>query len=199
VRAYIERFGDVSPDGLKIEGMTLRENPVPLLREVGALARQTAGTDSITPRLRLLPTVAVSSEEVEVADRAEQRIAESLSTHTGRRVFFNYVLGLARQRLRDQQLYNFDRIRIVAVVRDLLMELGRRLYAVSAIDSPRHILYLDLDEVLAYVEGTAVTTDLRSLIAIRWREFSEMNKRSSPPSEMIITRGPVYIGQDTGR
>jgi rifampicin phosphotransferase len=197
VQAYLDRFGDVSPEGLKIEAMTLRENPLPLLREVGALARKLDRADSM-PNPALLPTRAVSPDEFASASRAEERVAGLLSTHTGRRMFFQYVLNLARRRMRDHELYRFDRIRVAAVVRDLLLEIGRRFYAVSVIDSPRHILYLELDEIFAYVEGTASTTDLRNLVAVRWREYAELSKRTEPPAETVVTCGLAYIGQDVG-
>jgi pyruvate,water dikinase len=197
VEAYLERFGEVSPDGLKIEAMTLRENPLPLLREIGVLARRSDRGD-IMPNPALLPTRAVSPDEFAAASRAEERVTELLSTHTGRRMFFQYVLTLARQRTRDHELNRFDRVRVVAVVRDILLEIGRRLYAVGVIDSPRHILYLELGEVFSYIEGTASTTDLRNLVAVRWQEYAELSKRDTPLAETVVTYGVAYIGQDVG-
>src|SRR5262249_29634357 len=58
----------------------------------------------------------------------------------------------------------------------------------------RDIFYLELEEILAFNDGTAAATDLRSLVAMRKREFA--GYREGPvPADRFETRGPVYHAQ----
>ncbi len=54
--------------------------------------------------------------------------------------------------------------------------------------------YLEVGEILAFNDGTATTTDLRSLVAVRKQEFAAY-REGPPPAERFETRGPVYHSQ----
>ena len=73
-------------------------------------------------------------------------------------------------------------------VRRIFLELGRRLHAVDVLDDPRDVLYLEVDEVLAFVDGRATTADLRGLAAVRRAEFSRY-EREPAPDDRFETRG----------
>jgi phosphohistidine swiveling domain-containing protein len=78
--------------------------------------------------------------------------------------------------------------------------MGHRLHAVGLLDEPRDIFYLEVDEVLACVEGRATTTDLRGLVRIRRAEFAGYADRDPaappPPADRFETRGMPYQGHD---
>ena len=76
----------------------------------------------------------------------------------------------------------------------MFLEAGRRLEAIGRIDDARDVFYLEVGEILAFNDGTATTTDLRSLAAVRKKEFSTY-KESPAPAERFETRGPVYHAQ----
>ena len=67
----------------------------------------------------------------------------------------------------DRENLRLERTRLFGRVRRIFLELGRRLHAVNVLDDPRDVLYLEVDEILAFVDGRATTADLRGLAAVR--------------------------------
>jgi phosphohistidine swiveling domain-containing protein len=190
-RAYIDRFGDRTVNELKLESATLHDDPLPLLRAVGALAQQIASGGASHPA-----PGASSGDRLRVEARA--RVAAALANHPLRRAVFGWVLRHARRRVRDRENLRFERTRLFGRVRRIFLELGRRLCASGALDDPRDVLYLEVDEVLAFVEGRATATNLRGLAALRRDEFLRHSDQPAP-DDRFETRGPVYQGHDFRR
>lgn len=190
--AYLEKFGDRTVNELKLESATLHDDPVPLLRAIGALGRQVAAAEGADP-----PAARESSGD-RLRVEARRRVDTALAAHPLRRVVFNWVLRHARRRVRDRENLRLERTRLFGRVRRIFLELGRRFHSSGLLDDARDVLYLEVDEVLAFVDGRATTTDLRGLAALRKREFRE-HEEGPAPDDRFETRGPVYHGHDFRR
>lgn len=175
---YMVRFGERCTEELKLESQSLEDDPSMLLRAMGAMATLSgeisrgAGPD---PRLR---------------EEAERRVRGRLRRYSPRRAAFFWVLHHARRTVRNRENLRLERTRVFGRVRRIFVELGRRLFDLGVLDDPRDVFYLHVDEVLGYVEGAAVTTDLRALVALRRREFTDYATEPAPPSR-FETHGPV--------
>jgi len=182
-QAYLDKFGERSINELKLETRTLHDDPLPLFRAVGQLVRQRAAA---------LAAAATSGH----ARRAEaqRRAAEALRSHPIRGLVFAWVLRHARARVRDRENLRLARTRLFGRVRRIFVELGHRLHAMELLDGPRDIFYLELDEVLAFVDGRSTCPSLRALAALRRQQFEEYEKATPPPSR-FETRGSPYHGQ----
>jgi pyruvate,water dikinase len=172
--AYLERFAERCPEELKLESLTLSDDPLPLLRAVGHLAAAASRADHGTePSLR---------------DAAQLRVAAALRRRPLRRAVFGWVLRNARARVRDRENLRFERTRVFARVRRIAVELGRKLHALRLLDAPRDVFFLEMDELLGFVEGTASCADLRGLCALRKAQF-EHQSRLAPLPQRFETRG----------
>jgi rifampicin phosphotransferase len=189
-RAYLDKFGERTVNELKLESETLTDDPTPLLRAIGALAGQMPPEDAAGAR-------AVSSGDRLRAEGA-RRVADSLRGHPLRRLLFGWVLRHARRRVRDRENLRLERTRLFGRVRRIFLELGKRFHDAGLVDDPRDVLYLEVDEALAFVEGRATTTDLRGLAAVRRAEF-EAYEHMDPPDDRFETRGMVHHGHDFRR
>ncbi|MGE0483458.1 MAG: PEP/pyruvate-binding domain-containing protein [Gammaproteobacteria bacterium] len=179
-RSYLERFGDRCMEELKLESATLHDDPTTLMRAVAQLARHGAARDG-------------ASVEGQVRATAEARLAAALAGHPWRRRVFAWVLNNARARVRDRENLRFERTRLFGRVRRILVEMGRRLVANGELDAADDVFQLEVEEVLAMVEGTATTTDLAALVAVRRREFARYRDEPAP-AERFETRGAVHQG-----
>ena len=107
-----------------------------------------------------------------------------------------WVLRHARARVRDRENLRLERTRLFGRVRRIFVELGRRLHALDLLDEPRDIFYLEVDEVLAFVDGRSTT----HRTCARWRRCASASSTSyeqlPPPADRFETRGPVYHGHD---
>ncbi|MXX36207.1 MAG: phosphoenolpyruvate synthase [Gemmatimonadetes bacterium] len=178
---YIDTFGDRCLDELKLESTTLFDDPEPLMRSVGhAAARLVRGQPFDT------------GVQADVRAKAEARVRRALARRPLRRAIFAWVLRNARRRVRDRENLRFERTRLFGRVRRIFLEAGRRLFAEGVLDDPRDVFYLELDEIVAYVEGAAACDNLCGLARVRRRAF-ERYAELEAPADRFETFGAPYI------
>jgi rifampicin phosphotransferase len=192
--AYLAKFADRCLEELKLESPTLHDDPTPLLRAIGHLAQRFAAGERETA------SSAGPSDQPDQSKRvlAERRVRRLLRWHPLRRAVFAFVLARAQARVRDRENLRFERTRVFGRVRRIFVELGRRYHALGLLEHPRDIFYLEVEEALGVVMGTATTTDLRGLVAVRQAEYAGW-RASEPPPDRFETRGLVPIGAFTAR
>ena len=61
------------------------------------------------------------------------------------------------------------------------MELGRKLQALDLLEQPRDIFYLEVEEILGFIDGVASCTDLKGMVAVRRAEFDASGSRTGRP------------------
>jgi pyruvate,water dikinase len=176
---------------LELESVPLHDDPLPLFRAIAALARQVE-----TDRSDHDDTNVVSGDRQRA--EAHERVSRALAGRPMRRFVFSQVLEHARRRVRDRENLRLERTRLFARVRQIFLELGRRLHDMDQLDDARDVLYLEIDEVLAFVDGRSTCTDLRGLAALRRREFGAYESGSAPDSR-FESHGSPYHGCDHRR
>jgi phosphohistidine swiveling domain-containing protein len=181
-RAYLDRFGERTINELKLETVTLHDDPIPLFRAIGRLAVQSSATSTC-----------VTSNDAEAAI-AQDRIAHELARRPIRRAVLRWVTGHARARVRDRELLRLDRTRLFGRVRRIFVALGKALHARQLLDDPHDVFYLTVDEVIGFVEGRSVCTSLRGLVRVRQDEFMSY-ARQRPPESRFETHDIVYTNR----
>ena len=186
-RDYLAKFGDRTINELKLESVSLHDDPMPLFRAIGAFGRQIAASRPDGPL-----SSSTSGDRRRAAARA--RVSRALAGHPIRRLVLSWVLKHARRRVCDRENLRLERTRLFARVRLIFLELGRSLHAAGLLDAPRDVLYLEVDEVLAFVDGRSTCTDLRALAALRRREFRAHENDAEGPvlPNRFETRGSPY-------
>jgi len=180
--AYVERYGERCLEELKLESATVYDDPLPLYRAVGRCARQ------------LAPPAGPEREAtgVTASNPARRRLRSTRPLH---RACLAWVLQRARRHVAARERLRFERTRVFDRARQIFVEMGRRLAANDCLDAPRDVFYLECDEVLAWAENRATTTDLKGLVAVREAEFATF--RTLPaPVERFETRGVACRGHD---
>jgi pyruvate,water dikinase len=95
--------------------------------------------------------------------------------------------------VRDRENLRFERTRLFGRVRRIAIELGKRLHAMGRLAAPRDVFHLTVEEMLGFVEGTTVTTNLQALVGLRQREFGGYREKVAP-ADRFTTRGAVHLG-----
>jgi len=181
--SYLEKFGDRCLEELKLESPTLHDDPLLLFRSIGHVARAATA--------RASGSRMAGAGDLRAA--AEKRVRQALAGHPLRRVVFRWVLRNARARVLNRENLRFERTRLFGRVRRIFVEMGRRLWAVDLLEEPRDIFYLEVEEILGFVGGTASSANLKGLVALRKSEFA--GYREGPaPDDRFETRGIVYHG-----
>jgi pyruvate,water dikinase len=177
---YLSKFGERCVGELKLESTTLHDDPSLLLRSIGELAQGISDSR-------------VSDPEPGSAASVEQRFREALRHHPLRRLIFTWVLRNARVGIRTRENLRFERTRVFGRVRRVFVEIGKRLRASHLLEDSRDIFYLQVEEILGFIHGTAVTTNLKKLASLRKCEFEEIRRQPAPP-DRFETNEPVYQG-----
>lgn len=80
------------------------------------------------------------------------------------------VAGQTKESLANRENLRFARTRVFGRVRKIVQTMGLRLLEQNCIDSMEDVFYLTIEELLGLIDGTAVSTNLKALIALRKEE-----------------------------
>ncbi|WP_158266263.1 PEP/pyruvate-binding domain-containing protein [Allosphingosinicella deserti] len=172
IAAYVAEFGDRCTEELKLESVTLDEDPRSLHAAIAAAARS-----------RAAPPVRNSDPFA--------RLHAGLRGRPLRRMVAGALLRWTKNRVRDRENLRYERTRIFGRARRLLLAVGRQFHAAGLVEDPRDVFLLTIQEVLGTIEGFAVSFDLAGLAALRRGEM-ERAAASPDPGERLIVRGGAY-------
>jgi pyruvate,water dikinase len=176
--AHLEAFGDRGLEELKLETSTFREEPASLVKLVKRYYPMRLSIETLRER--------------EQANRrsAEQLVQQHLKNPLKRWVFA-FVLGNARLSIANRENMRFARTRLYGIVRQLFRRMADIFVEKGLIESNSDIYYLTMDEVFGFIQGTAVTQNLKSLVRIRKAEYVMFRQHSL--KERIETKGIPYL------
>lgn len=180
-RLYLDKFGDRCIDELKLESITLHDNPLPLLRAIGHFAGH---NKKVAP-----------DQAADARMDAQRRAAESLNAKPIKRIIFSFILKHARARVEDRENLRFERTRLFGRVRQIMLELGKRFACLGVLDHHKEIFYLEKDEILLFVEGFASCPDMRGIARVRKRHFKQY-ATMKPIADRFQTKGMVFVAND---
>ena len=178
---YLDKFGDRCTQELKLESITLHEDPTPLLQAIGFTARKE------------------HRPEQNQGPSPEARLAVALRGRPVKRWLAGALIRWTKARIRDRENLRFERTRLFGRVRQIFLEIGRHLCERDLLENSRDIFHLEVAEILGVVEGSMVTYDLKELVTLRKRQFEEFQDRPAPPNR-LETRGavlPALMSHDT--
>jgi rifampicin phosphotransferase len=184
IRNYITDFGERCVGELKLETVSYTQDPSRFVRilksyvETGIIANRFSG-----------------NIENELRSNAEKIVHQAFNGTPLKKWKFRKILSNARDLVSARENLRYERTRAFGIVREIFSQIGKRFQQTGILENPRDIFYLTKEEILAYVEGTAVSQDLKGLVAFRKTEFEKFASLD-PPAERFATYGPVYHGND---
>ncbi len=166
--AYIDTFGDRCLEELKLETITLREDPAFLVQMVRSYAQQ----GSMDPDAAL-------AHERRVRRDAEAAVRTSIGGW--RAAVFFWVVRQTRARVRDRENLRFERTRVFGIVRRMALGAGAAFVRSGLLRDQRDVFWLTLDEMLALAEDNTAPVDLRTLVTSRRETFGAWQRAPAPP------------------
>ncbi|SMF74105.1 phosphoenolpyruvate synthase [Pseudobacteriovorax antillogorgiicola] len=182
---YIELYGDRCMGELKLESISLRQDPSFMF----AILRNFIAK----PELSL---EAIEAKELKMRQEAEQEAFHRIRHKRGSRALrkFKKDLQNLRKAVKYRENMRFSRTRSFGLFRDLYNEIGQQLAFYGLLEDGRDVFYLTVDELDAYHEGRSVHTELKSLVAARKPEWQQYEAKDLP--HHFKTWGPVYHHND---
>ena len=184
---YLQRYGFRCMNELKLEEFSLKDRPTIVYQHLKNYL-------SLPPEAR--DSAAIERREREVRERAEATAygkLERLSWPKFRRSGFDRVLRCARLGVKNRENMRFARTKIYGRLRELFRAMGHHFTDEGLLSDPQDVFYLAVEEIWDFVRGTAITTDLNALVALRKREFTEFRTDAEQaPDDRFVTYGMAY-------
>ena len=182
---YLDKFSDRCLEELKLETLTLKDNPSNLYSSIATFANRvkTVGIEEIDERANRIA--------------AEKKVRRKLRFRPAKKAKFRFILKNARFTVKNRENLRFERTRLFGRVRELFLRIGFILTSMNVIEDKRDIFYLEVDEILYYIDGKSTTNNLKDLISIRkaqYQKYHDMN-----PDERFYSYGAVNVGNDFKR
>lgn len=178
LESYLGRFGDRYAGELRLETITPSRKPELVIELIRGYVRAERHSDS------------EGAATNDLRQQAEQRAFGHLKGHPIRRALFRKVLSLARERVKNRENLRFERTRVFAVVRNIVLGLGGHLAERGLLERDRDVFYLGIDELFSLVDGTGLSADPAGIVEARRKEFARYRNLPAPP-DRFETHGIV--------
>ena len=185
INEYLEKFSDRCLQELKLETETLKDNPASLYHSIATLAKR-------------MKKSKIENSNIELSrKKAEKKIKEKLKYKPITKAKFLFLLKQARYTVKNRENLRFERTRLFGRVREIFLRIGMILTSMNVIEEKRDIFYLEVDEILYFIDGKSTTKNLKELIAIRKSQYEKYTNVN--PDERFYTNGAVNIGNSFKR
>ena len=177
---YVDKFGDRCLEELKLETETLHDNAITLYRSIGSIA------------FKLSQSTMLEKEDNLIREKAEEKIEEIFKSKIIKGTIYKYVVKKTRYLITNRENLRFERTRLFGHIRKLYLEIGQRLNSYNLIDNKKDVFYLELEDILGFVDGTGTVKNLRELIKLRKDDLNNLPF----PDDRFETYSVVNFGND---
>ena len=182
IETYIQEFGYRCIGELKLESISYKEDPTLLIHLLQKMVKAEK------------PMTWQTSRDLDIRKKAETLLDDSLKSSI-RKILFQFVLKKTRFFVSNRENLRYIRTQVYGHGREVMLAFGKRFASEGAIAHYRDIFYLTKQEIYDFIQGTAVTTDLKGLIEVRKKEFEQYHQEPAP-SIRIKTHGVVYLNSN---
>ncbi|KAF9362704.1 hypothetical protein BGX34_005641 [Mortierella sp. NVP85] len=177
---FLDSYGFRCINELKLEEKDLNDDPAFVV-------------DAISGYIR------TKAYEVEDLDKREQQIRAAAETLVHQKLkgtqlkIFMYLLRNTRRVVKYRENLRFARSKVFGVMRRTFRGMGHQLVKLGALESEQDVFFLTTDELMSYVDGRAVSRDLKALTKLRKNEFEGYLADANAPPERFATRGAAGV------
>lgn len=178
---YISRYGARCMEELKLETITIQQEPERLIDLIRKYLNTEIGT----------------SEETVPDDQALYRLF-----HFPERGYIRLIVRITKFFIRNREFLRLKRTYIYAIVRNIFLRAGRNFAGEGVISHERDIFFLEKDEIVKIIRHELDPDSVRGLIEVRKKAYQENKKKTA--IERLYFYGdvteenalPVYVKQE---
>lgn len=183
IEDYLKDYGDRSPNELKLESKTYRDNKELLISLI----------KNQLPHLK-------KKLDAPIDIGNQININESLNKLSFlRERIFMFLVNLSRDYIKNREAARLRRSQVFGFARKAFHEFGRRMVAHKYLLNKSSIFYLQVEEIVGVFNGTSSHSDLKSIVAQRKLEFDNWNDVDVPRRIEIKNSVYAYELKKTGQ
>lgn len=175
IMQYIDMYGDRVLGELKLETETYRTRPTLFLETIKLFIDSKLNTNKIQPQNSTL-----NSDSV-----------ENLSLSFFSKIKFNSDLKKLQNGIRYRELMRFHRTRSFGMIREIYLEIAKKLTLNQTISESTDIFYLTNDEIAELITFQNVQNNIKDLITLRKNEYAEYFKSKKRYKNQIKMSFPL--------
>ncbi|WP_374075067.1 phosphoenolpyruvate synthase [Bdellovibrio bacteriovorus] len=176
---FLDKYGFRCINELKLEAKDLHDDPTFALGAIQSYVR-----------MKSYDIEEMEKRELEIRHKAEALINQKLS---GFKLWFYFkILNQARKAVRNRENLRFARTKIFGIARHLFRGIGHQLTRLGQMEQEEDIFFLTVEEIMSFIEGRAVSLEIKKLIELRKIEFKEYED-SLPPPDRFMTFGAAGV------
>jgi pyruvate,water dikinase len=176
INNYLDTFGSRFANELKLEEPNIQETPEKFIQLLKVYVS--------TPNNDL----DIKKHEL-VRKQAEEYLNTKLNLIKRRLVFL--VLHQSERFLKNREEMRLMRSNMFGFVRNVFRNIGQNFAEQKLINQPHDIFYLEIEEVIRFIEGSATNKDLKPLIESRIKEFE--GYKNEEIEDRFFTYGIPYL------
>lgn len=171
---FLTKYGFRCINELKLEEPDLHDNPAFVVNSIQSYIR----TQSYSIE-------AIELREKEIRKKAEAIVEQKLSG-LKLKIYF-WIVKQTRRAVKNRENLRFARTKIFGVARHLFRAIGTKFQMMGVLNESMDIFYLTLDEIIAYDEGRAISSDFKELVKSRKTEFNSYRASNGLPDRILTT------------
>ncbi|WP_235297606.1 PEP/pyruvate-binding domain-containing protein [Portibacter marinus] len=179
---YLKKFGERCLGELKLETISYNQAPHKFIKILQSYINNPESLETLK-----------ETKSATLKTEAQKIVHQHLKGRFFRNKIFNYFLKKTRELVSNRENLRFERTRGFGIVRQIFSAIGLQFEKRGLIDHHRDVFYLTKEEIFDFIQGTAVSVELRAIIKLRKKEYAEYEKDSYVP-ERITTYGTVNEG-----
>ncbi len=181
INSYSKLYGDRTTSELKLETESFRNKPEKVIELIKSHLSSKITKEEI------------KQNQQKIKERAEKLINEKIYRYSLRKLYYSYILKLARNTIRNRENMRFCRTRAYGAVKVLYAHLGGEMQKAGIISQKSDIYYVDIENVKSFCLKNN-QSNLESLVESRKKEYSVFEKKSLPDRIMYQSDNPPVGG-----
>ena len=174
---YMEKFGDRTVHELKLEALTLREDPLFLIKMIYSISMTKESGEHSKRNI---------SEE-------QNKIYENLKISPLKKFILKKTVSYAKKFIRLRENLRYERTKVFGMVRKIMKKMGTYLKEENIITHERDVFYLTIDEIFGLIDGALIDTDLKKLVDLRKEKYREYEEEAVLPDRFLTRR---FLGEN---
>lgn len=169
---YLEKFGDRTVHELKLESLTLRENPIYLFRMLYSLALKKEK----------------NTHEKRDISLEQKKIYENLKIGIVKKMILKKSISNAKKFIKIRENLRYERTKAYGIIRKVFRQIGIHMKDSNIIENERDIFYLTINEIFGLIDASAIDTNLKEIVKIRKRKYEHYKMIPALP-DRFLTKG----------
>ncbi len=191
IKDYLLKFGSRSMEELKLETVTMNENPDFLFK-------------TINNYLKIDNIESINNEEENRTEKNNREKEVYKYYNIISKIYLNKLIKITKYFIRNRECLRLRRTYIYAIVRNIFLRIGKNFENDKIIENYRDIFFMEKDEIFNIISNDNIAhSNLKSIIEKRKKEY-ENNKEKKTYERMYFYGDitpenmlPIYNEQET--